>query len=355
VYCDFSIAVRSVVPAREYVSALAAELRARHSANQLDLATLYFGGGTPSKLGGEGVSRLVQAIAQTAHIRKDAEVTLEANPEDVSPTNVRAWKAAGVNRVSLGVQSFDDGVLRWMHRTHDAATAVEAVRALLDGGLSNISIDLIFATPQSLARDWRRDLDAALALDLPHLSLYGLTVESHTPLGRWVARKTTDEAPEERFESDFVDADRLLTSAGYDHYEVSNYGRTGFHSRHNWAYWDRKPYAGLGPSAHEFDGRVRRWNTAAYTGWLASIEEGRDSIEGSEALSPEQTEQESLYLGLRTSRGVPVDTPLPERFSRWVEAGWGTVAPDSRLRLRSSGWLRLDSIVSDLTAFRSRY
>ena len=354
-YCDFSIAVRSVVPAAEYVSAVSAELDARHSSNQLDLATLYFGGGTPSKLGGDGVSRLVQAIAQKAHIRKDAEVTLETNPEDVSPANVRDWKAAGVNRVSLGVQSFDDRVLRWMHRTHDAEGATRAVQVLHEGGLSNISIDLIFATPGELGRDWRSDLDSALALDLPHLSLYGLTVESHTPLGRWVARKTTDEAPEESFESEFVEADRLLTSVGYDHYEVSNYGRPGFHSRHNWAYWERKPYAGLGPSAHEFDGRVRRWNTAAYTGWLAAIEEGRDSLEGSEILSTEQADQESTYLGLRTSSGVPVMTPLPERLSRWIDAGWGTVASDSRLRLKGSGWLRLDSIASDLTAFRSRY
>jgi len=355
VYCDFSIAVRSVVPATEYVSGIAAELRARHSANQLDLATLYFGGGTPSKLGGDGVSRLIQSIAQKAHIRKDAEVTLETNPEDVSAANVRDWKAAGVNRVSLGVQSFDDKVLRWMHRTHDATTAKQAVQVLREGGLSNVSIDLIFATPESLERDWRSDLDSALSLGLPHVSLYGLTVESQTPLGRWVARKTADEAPEESFESQFMEADRLLTSAGYDHYEVSNYGRPGFHSRHNWAYWQRKPYAGLGPSAHEFDGGVRRWNTEAYTGWLTSIEEGRDPVEGSEVLSVEQADQETTYLGLRTSNGVPVDTPLPEQLSRWLDAGWGTVTSDSRLRLKGSGWLRLDSIASDLTVFRSRY
>jgi coproporphyrinogen III oxidase-like Fe-S oxidoreductase len=126
----------------------------------------------------------------------------------------------------------------------------------------------------ALERDWRRDLEEARQLDLPHVSLYGLTVEPQSPLGRWVARKTANEAPEESYESQFMDADELLTAAGYEHYEVSNYGKPGFHSRHNWAYWKRASYAGLGPSAHEFDGRMRRWNKSAYTGWLDQLEAG---------------------------------------------------------------------------------
>ena len=354
-YCDFSIAVRSEVPGDDYVAAVLAEIDARHSASRFDLETLYFGGGTPSKLGGPGVYRLMEAVRAKAHIRKDAEITLETNPEDVSPANVQDWKNAGINRVSLGVQSFDDSVLTWMHRTHDSSEARRAVQVLREGGISNISIDLIFAVPESVGRNWRRDLDTALELDLPHVSLYGLTVESHTPLGRWVARKRTSEAPEDRYEAEFVAADELLTRAGYDHYEVSNYGRPGYHSRHNWAYWTRKPYAGLGPSAHEFDGRTRRWNASAYTAWLALVRSGSDPLEGSEVLSGEQADQESTYLGLRTNSGVTVDTPLSETLSRWVGAGWGTVAADSRLRLKGSGWLRLDSLAGDLTAFRSRY
>jgi oxygen-independent coproporphyrinogen-3 oxidase len=355
VYCDFSIAVRSTVPSDDYIAELLAEIDARHSASRFDLDTLYFGGGTPSKLGGEGVSRLMDAVRAKAHIRKDAEITLETNPEDVSAANVRDWKDAGINRVSLGIQSFDDSVLTWMHRTHDSRDALRAVQVLREGGISNISIDLIFAVPESLGRNWRRDLDTALNLDLPHVSLYGLTVESQTPLGRWVARKTTAEAPEDSYEAEFVAADELLTNAGYDHYEVSNYGKRGFHSRHNWAYWSRKPYAGLGPSAHEFDGRTRRWNASAYAEWVGLVRSGKDPIDGSEVLSGEQAEQESTYLGLRTNSGVTVETPLSETLARWVEAGWGTVATDSRLRLKGSGWLRLDSLASDLTAFRSRY
>ena len=355
VYCDFSIAVRPNVPERDYVDAVARELRIRHAATQLDLETLYFGGGTPSKLGGAGVARLIDAVRAHAHIRKGAEVTLEANPEDVTPASVAAWSESGINRISLGVQSFDDRVLAWMHRTHDSSAALEALQVLREGGIDNLSIDLIFATPAALERDWRRDLDKALELDLPHVSLYGLTVETQTPLGRWVARSTTVQAPDELYEHEFTMADQALTSAGYEHYEVSNYGKPGRHSRHNWAYWERRPYGGVGPSAHEFNGAVRRWNEKAYTTWLDRVRQAEDPLEGSEVLSAEQADNECLYLSLRTSAGVAIDEAVSDRVSRWIDAGWGTVSPDSRLRLKGSGWLRLDSIAADLTVLRSRY
>lgn len=355
VYCDFSIAVRSRIPVAEFTDAVASELRRRHAPHALDLSTVYLGGGTPSKLGGEGVARLLDVVRSEAHIRKDAEVTLEANPEDVTPEAVAHWHTAGVTRVSLGVQSFDDSVLSWMHRTHDARTAVRALEVLREGGIANVSIDLIFALPEASGRDWRSDLDTALRLELPHVSLYGLTVEPRTPLGRWVAQRTTEEAPEQNYEAEFLDAERVLGAAGYQHYEVSNYSKAGFHSRHNWAYWDRRPYVGVGPSAHEFDGSTRRWNASAYSAWLSEVQGGRDPIEGCESLSVDQVEQESLYLGLRTTNGVPILQPRDSPLSRWIDAGWGTLTPDARLRLNGAGWLRLDSIAIDLTAFRSRY
>lgn len=355
VYCDFSIAVRSSVPVGEYVAAIERELRTRHAASELDLETLYLGGGTPSKLGGPGVAQLIDSIRDRAHIRKDAEVTIEANPEDVNAEAVSAWRAAGVNRVSLGVQSFDDQVLRWMHRTHDAAAAVTAVQVLLEGGISNVSLDLIFAVPGDLQRDWRRDLERALELGIPHVSLYGLTVEPHTPLGRWVARRETSESPDEEYEAEFLLAHERLTTAGLEHYEVSNYGMPSHHSRHNWAYWQRRPYAGLGPSAHEFDGEARRWNASAYVHWADALNRGDDPIEGSERLSREQVDQEQVYLGLRTISGVGVPTPLDEQIARWIECGWGGLSDDRRLQLSASGWLRLDAITADLTDLRSRY
>jgi oxygen-independent coproporphyrinogen-3 oxidase len=354
VYCDFSIAVRPRVPVDEYLEALEREWKARHDESELELDTLYLGGGTPSKLG-EGIARLLDLVRRNATLRDGAEVTLEVNPEDVSPDAVRAWRLAGVNRVSLGVQSFDDAVLSWMHRTHDAEAARSSVKVLREHGIDNLSVDLIFAAPASLPRSWAKDLETALELQLPHLSIYGLTVEPHTPLGRSVARKVVTEAPEEAFEREYLEADTALTAAGFDHYEVSNYGLPNRHSRHNWAYWRRVPYAGLGPSAHEFDGRRRRWNTEAYAHWMARLSRSEDPLGGAEELGIEQESAEEVYLSLRTSAGLMVSPKEREYADRWMEAGWATVGNDSMLRLSGAGWLRLDSIAADLTLLRSRY
>ena len=321
----------------------------------LELDTVYLGGGTPSKLGGEGVARLFDLVRRHATLREDAEVTLEANPEDVSPASVRAWRAAGINRVSLGVQSFDDAVLSWMHRTHDAEQARHAVQVLREHGIDNLSIDLIFGAPSSVHRSWERDLDTALDLELPHVSAYGLTVEEHTPLGRWVARQDVSEAPEDAFEHEYLEADSRLTAAGLQHYEVSNYGVLNQHSRHNWAYWRRSAYAGLGPSAHEFDGHSRRWNSDAYAHWVARLSRREDPVGGSEELTAEQETAEEVYLSLRTNAGLRVSPPELDHVDRWIDAGWASVGSDSMLRLSGTGWLRLDALACDLTLLRSRY
>lgn len=354
VYCDFSIAVRPRVPVDEFVQAVDREFATRHRESEFELATLYFGGGTPSKLGGEGVQGLIDAVRRHASFSPDAEITLEANPEDVTADAVRGWRRAGVNRVSLGIQSFDEAALQWMHRTHDAEAATNAVHTLRELGIDNISVDLIFALPSSVGRSWERDLDAALCLDLPHLSVYGLTVEAHTPLGRWVARRDVSEAPEEVFEREYMEAHERITASGFEHYEVSNYSKPDKHSRHNWAYWKRKPYGGLGPSAHEFDGCGRRWNTAPYADWVTKLTRSDDPLEGREELAREQTMAEELYLNLRTGTGVAISLQEQHHVARWIESGWATLDSSSTLRLTGLGWLRLDALASDLTILRSR-
>ena len=354
VYCDFSIAVRATVPVDKYLSAVDGELAARHGTAVFRLKTLYFGGGTPSKLGASGVASLIGLIRRRAEFADGAEVTLEANPEDVTPANAEAWRESGVNRVSLGVQSFDDAVLRWMHRTHDAASAVRAVEVLRGAGFTNISIDLIFATPPGVEREWERDLHAALALEVQHLSVYGLTIEPRTPLGRWVARRETAEGGEDDFAAEFLAAHETLTESGYDHYEVSNYARAGHESRHNRAYWARAAYVGVGPSAHEFDGSRRRWNLEAYAAWQAIAAGHGDPVEGTEELSAEQAMAEEVYLGLRTDRGVRLATSEVMGVAPWVDAGWAHVEGDV-VRLTALGWLRLDSLAVALTHVRSRY
>lgn len=355
-YCDFSIAVRSVVPADDYVGAVAAELAMRYaSAGRWELDTLYLGGGTPSKLGAQGVADLLDAVRVRGQLVPGAEVTLEANPEDVTAESASAWRDAGINRLSLGAQAFDDAVLRWMHRTHDAGAIRRAVDAARRAGIADVSLDLIFALPDSLGRDWDRDLAQALALQPEHLSLYGLTVEPSTPVARWRARGQMREAPEERYEREFLVAHETLAAAGFAHYEVSNYARPGHEARHNSAYWLGVPYAAAGPSAHAFDGDRRRWNVAAYAAWMAEVNAGLDPKDGEELLSDGAKALEAVYLGLRTARGLPLMAGEAGRLQSWQDAGWAEIDTRSVLRLTPFGWLRLDALTEYLTDLRSRY
>jgi len=343
------------VPVGDYVSAIERELSFRFpESDAWSVETLYFGGGTPSRLGGEGVARLLQAVQRRITIEPGAEVTLEANPEDVSLEAARAWRSAGVNRLSLGAQSFDDSVLRWMHRTHDRTAVTAAVESARTAGIDDLSLDLIFALPNEVERDWQADVAAALALEPTHLSLYGLTTEPATPLGRWRDRGLVTEAREDSYEREFLYADRTLAAAGFEHYEVSNFALPGRRARHNSMYWRAKPYVGLGPGAHEFDGATRRWNVDAYVEWAKRLERGVDPIEGEELLDEANRETERVYLGLRTSEGLRLSGAELVRMKEWIDAGWGTIAEGDRLKLTPLGWLRLDSLATDLTVARSR-
>src|SRR5437879_8593162 len=319
-----------------------------------EIRTIYLGGGTPSLLPSEAIHALLHELPlkfrnPQSTIRYDAEITIEANPEDVTADSARSWKAAGINRVSLGAQSFDDRVLKWMHRSHDAARIGAAVHALRGAGLENISLDLIFALPYELERDWERDLDMALALRPTHLSLYGLTVEPRTPLDRWISRGATHAPDEERYAAEYLFAHRRLMADGFFFYEVSNAALPGFRSQHNSAYWSGKPYVGLGPAAHSFDGTTRRWNLRAWEAYRPAIAEGRSAIQSEERLTEEQKELEAMYLGLSTVEGFAF-TALrrPSPPPHLAAQGW-VIVRDGRLKCTPEGWLRLDSLVSELT------
>jgi oxygen-independent coproporphyrinogen-3 oxidase len=402
-YCDFSIAVRSQTPIEEYTTALKAEL-SQGSVDGATLDTVYLGGGTPSRLGGAGVTAVLDAIRSRAKFAYKAEVTIEANPDDVNDIAVAQWVAAGVNRISLGAQSFDDGVLEWMHRTHDSSQIARAVETIRRAGIENISLDLIFALPAHLNRDWKNDVQRALDLAPTHVSLYGLTVEAYTPIARWADRGAVVEGSETQYEEEFLHAHEAMSEAGFDHYEVSNFSLPGKASRHNSAYWTGVPYAGVGPSAHSFDGAVRRWNVAAYAEWVrrlagptaaldptagldlnavldpkalpdlraahqqaivlesASGLDRKSIVAGEESLTAENREAEEVYLGLRTSRGLAIDETELTLVEPWRNAGWAELDPSPgvpgvssgfRLRLTPTGWLRLDSIAASMAANRS--
>ncbi|MCU0618977.1 MAG: radical SAM family heme chaperone HemW [Gemmatimonadaceae bacterium] len=354
-YCDFAIAVRRDVPWRDFVDGVTRELDARLGAAlgpPPPVDTLYVGGGTPSHLGPDGVSALLDALRARLDLGTAREVTLEANPEDVTPDAARAWRDAGIDRVSLGAQSFDPRVLQWMHRLHDAHTIERAIDTIRATGFTSWSFDLIFAVPEALGRDWRADLERALAAEPPHLSLYGLTVEAGTPLGRWVDRGEATPADEERWADEFLAADAAAVARGYDHYEVSNFARPGHHAVHNRAYWRGVPYLGAGPSAHGFDGSTRRWNVAAYAAWLAAVRAGRDPVAGEERLDPAARSTEDVYLGLRTTAGLVLHPDEAPVVAPWIAAGWAEQRPDGRLVCTPQGWLRLDALAATLTRHR---
>lgn len=355
VYCDFAIAVRRVVPADRYLAAVRRELAHRIASddwNAEPLETLYLGGGTPSLLPPDGLAELVEGVLDAVAAPVGVEITVEANPDDVTPAAAAHWVRAGVNRVSLGVQSFAGAVLEWMHRTHDAASAGEAARILRDAGVRSLSADLIFGVPDAPAPDALRDLERVLELRPDHLSVYGLTVEPRTPLGKSVARGTIRAAPEERYEREFLATHDALTAAGFEHYEVSNYARPRHRSRHNVGYWTGRAYAGLGPSAHGFTGTERYWNEREWAGYERAVRERGGAVSERELLTPAQCTLERFYLGLRTVEGAEVpgsaNLGADPRWRAARAAGWVHLG-NGRARLTPMGWLRLDELAVSLT------
>jgi oxygen-independent coproporphyrinogen-3 oxidase len=350
-YCDFAIAVRRRVPDQSFVDVVLREWAwwrdAPLWAEGGDLTTVYFGGGTPSRLAPAAIGRLLARFGAERPIAAGAEVTLEANPEDVTDQQAAGWLGAGVTRVSLGVQSFDPAALRWMHRVHGAERPGLAVRALRRAGFANVSLDLIYGLPAGLGRDWAADLDRAMALEPQHLSLYGLTVEPRTPLGRWVARGETVPASDGRAADEYLRAAERLTDAGFRHYEVSNAARPGFESRHNQAYWRRAAYLGLGPSAHSAWADRRSWNAREWEAYRTRVLRGAGPVEGQETLGASQIELERRYLGLRTADGLPASSLPAAEIAVWVAAAWAR-RTDDRIALTALGWLRLDALVRRL-------
>jgi oxygen-independent coproporphyrinogen-3 oxidase len=353
-YCDFAIAVRRTVPSRRFVETVIQEWSTwqSHPAWTASPAvdTVYFGGGTPSRLEPGAIGDLMAGLARDRDIAAGAEVTLEANPDDVTDGGAKAWRAAGVNRVSLGVQSFDPSVLEWMHRTHTVEQVGPAVEAIRAAGIGDVSLDLIFGLPAAFGREWDRDLSAAFAVLPDHLSLYGLTVEDHTPLGRWAARGEVVPVDDERYATEFLAAARALAIHGFEHYEVSNAARPGRRARHNSAYWARSPFIGLGPSAHSGLDRERRWNVRDWAAYDRLMADGASVVGGSERLTDEAVALEEAYLGLRTSTGFPAERLPADTVAAWAGAGWAREDTDGRVRLTVEGWLRLDALVASAAA-----
>jgi len=297
-----------------YLDALEAELAAWRREGAFDgrrLATLYWGGGTPSILTAGGFQRLARATLGVAPRAADLEWTIEANPDDATPGRMAAWHAAGASRISIGVQSFDAQRLAFLERVHGVQAARAAVESAARAGFPDISVDLMFnlAVP-GRRRAWARDLAVAFDLPITHLSLYGLTIEPGTGFAARADRGAVLTTPDAAAAAEYRAACRAARRAGFEHYEVSSFARPGHRSRHNQAYWRSVPYLGVGPAAHSFDGR-RRWaNVASLTGWAEALSTGGDPRAFVEELYPRERAIETLYLGLRRAEGVPSDHPL---------------------------------------------
>lgn len=354
-YCDFAVTVDRAPDPGGWLEAIAADLRLQQEDGWVvapRLETLFVGGGTPSLLGGGAMEGLAGILGAERLSDPTLEWTVEANPESVTPALVEGWRRAGVNRVSLGVQSFEEDVLRWMGRLHGAEGARSAVRTLVDGGIGNVSVDLIFGLPERLGRCWGRELDAVLALDLPHVSLYGLTAEAGTPLGRAVAAGREALADVEAYRAEYLEAATRLREAGYRHYEVSNFARDDAWSRHNEVYWSGRPYLGLGNSAHAYRAPVRRWNLRDWAAYRRAVLEGHLPVEDSERVEGESARLERIWLSLRTDAGLArssLGAAAGALVARWEEEGWAE-AGGPQVRLTPHGWLLLDRLSVELDA-----
>lgn len=356
-YCDFAVQAIREAPTDAWLHAIGTEwslLAAEQGwEGPLRLDTIYVGGGTPSLLGPGAMGALAETVgAQAEWDPRVVEWTCEANPESFDPEVAAGWRASGVNRISLGTQSFQEGVLRWMGRLHGADGASRAIRTARDAGFDNVSLDLIFGLPTRLGRDWDADLDRLLELAPEHVSLYGLTAEVATPLGRWVREGRERLADEDQYAEEFLLAHRRLTGAGYEHYEVSNFALPGRRSRHNFAYWTGAAYAALGPGAHGFYPPVRRWNLRGWDAYQEALQRRHIPSEGEERVSAEDAALERVWLGLRTDAGYPAADATPPQLDLarlWEGRGWARV-DEGRIRLSAEGWLLLDRLAVDFAA-----
>jgi len=301
-YCGFySVTDLSRIPA--YLTALRREMDlCRRWVECFD--TLYIGGGTPSVLPAEELEGLITALRGTFTIAAGAEITVETNPADITPGLLAELRRAGVNRLNIGVQAFDDATLAFLGRRHSSSQAVAAVQLARETGFPNIGLDLIYGLPPSSISAWLAALDKAVGLAPDHISCYQLTPEAGTPLAER-CRLGEIILPGESLQADlFLKTSEFLEEKGYIHYEVSNFARPGAESRHNSKYWDHTPYLGLGPGAHSFRGRERRWNHPSLPGYLKDLAAGRPPVEAAEVLTDGQLRLEALFLGLRTKRGI---------------------------------------------------
>jgi len=358
-YCNFHFST-SLKLQNDFLVALLKEigLRKNYTAGE-PVHTIYFGGGTPSLLGRSDLQRVMEALYTHYPISEQAEITLEANPDDIQVKSLLAWRDVGINRLSIGVQSFFEEDLQWMNRAHSSRQAADSIRQAQDTGFSNLSIDLIYGTPGLSDARWESNMQQAAGLSIPHLSCYALTVEPGTALDAMTRKQLVQPVQSDDQARQFLMLTDFFRQAGYEHYEISNLALPGRRSRHNSAYWSGEKYLGLGPSAHSFNGVSRQWNVANNALYIQSLAKDTVPFE-QETLTDVQRFNEYVMTALRKMEGIDLQwladrsgQPLVEQLVReakkFIDRGWVTARED-RLVLTREGKLFADHIASALFA-----
>lgn len=317
-YCSFYSTTRLELKAG-YLQAVQKELQQRHDyLNGEQVQTIYFGGGTPSLLEPTEIQSVIDTIKQLHSVADNPEITVEANPDDLTLAYISQLAQTIVNRLSIGIQSFDDEMLVLMNRRHTAQQAIDAVRNCQQAGYGNISVDLIYGLPRMTADDWRRQLDTVAGLGVQHLSAYHLSYEEGTAFGLKLKRGQLAEVSEDESLEQFEILTAWAKSADFEHYEISNFARPGLRSRHNSSYWDRTIYLGVGPAAHSYNRTTRSWNTANTSEYIKGIESD-SCVSEEEQLSPTDIFNDYVITALRTSSGIDMDYLEREQPQQMVE------------------------------------
>jgi oxygen-independent coproporphyrinogen-3 oxidase len=351
-YCNFHFAT-SLRYKNELIASLLKEtvIRKDYLAGET-VDTIYFGGGTPSLLDADEISSILDLVGKMFRIAGDVEVTLEANPDDITTEKLMAWKASGINRLSIGIQSFYEEDLTWMNRAHNARQAIDSLE-LARKYFDNITVDLIYGTPQLTDEKWKHNVERVIAMEIPHLSCYALTVEPKTPLQKMISSQKAEDIDPGRQSDQFLLLMDWMENAGYDHYEISNFARPGRRSRHNSSYWQGKRYLGLGPSAHSFDGHSRQWNISNNKIYIDSLTNGLLSFEMEELTGTQQV-NEYIMTSLRTMEGLSLDRigqpgrqTLLEIAGKYIQTGH-LLVKEGNLVLSKEGKLLADGIAAAL-------
>jgi oxygen-independent coproporphyrinogen-3 oxidase len=359
-YCNFHFAT-SLHYKQELIAALLIEIDLipfpspqveKGDVNSERTETIYFGGGTPSLVEVDEIKLILNKIQKRFFVNENAEITLEANPDDITEEKLIGWKEAGINRLSIGIQSFFEEDLIWMNRAHNAKQAFDNLQ-LAKKYFDNISVDLIYGTPALSNEKWKQNVDTAIALNIPHLSCYALTVEPKTPLHKMIRQGQTENINPEKQSEQFLLLMQWMEDAGYEHYEISNFAKQGWRSRHNSSYWSGKNYLGIGPSAHSFNGAERQWNISNNNLYTESMNRGIIPFE-KEELSAVQKLNEYIMTSLRTMEGLQLEGldeaaagKLKAASSKFIDTGLMKSEGHS-LILTREGKLLADGIAADL-------